>query len=163
MGTGELAKRLKADYREMRYVMEQGVLPRGAAGSPGRGEHRDLSVAQAYWLAVVMSLKAAGVGVPVAGSIAQYAEYAVHGVTRRLNWDHNFMPFQGRMDSEFLWYLDVADRKYCRLVTTANPSGGGRLEELLWVEFGTMREAKGISPVVYIRIDLGGIARLISA
>jgi hypothetical protein len=161
MRVGELAERLGVPYRDVRYVLECGVVPEGVAEASGRGDHRHLTVAQACWLAMVLHLKRNGVRVPAAGVIARYAEYAVHGVARRLNWDHRYDSFRGSLETEFQWYLDCADCRYARLATTAKPSKGGRLEEFGWVDFGMMREAKAVAPVVFMRVDLGGLGRLV--
>jgi hypothetical protein len=41
---------------------------------------------------------------------------------RQLNCDGLFNPFDGRFQHDHGWYADIANLKYWRLATTANPS-----------------------------------------
>src|SRR4051794_14022351 len=93
---GELCRRIDANYRDARYLLEQGLLPEGVDPEPGHGHHRRLTPAQAYWLAIVLKLKGSGVRAPLAARIADYAREAVRTVGRGLNWDPGFAPFDGR-------------------------------------------------------------------
>jgi hypothetical protein len=160
MRVSELSERLGVGYRDVRYVMEQGVLPAGVDESPGRGEHRDLTPAQAFWLAIVLVLKRSGVKVPVAGRVADFARRAVKGVARNLNWEHPFDPFAGQFATENGWWVDVGDLTYIRLVTTANPSVRGQYE-FDWTELATNSLAKAAAPVATLRLDLSRLARLL--
>ncbi len=160
MKLSEFCQRIDVQYRHARYVLEQGILPAGVADQPGRGEHRDLDSAQAFWLAIVLKLKASGVQAPVAGQVAEFAREGVQGIARHLSWDPGFHPFAGRMEAENRWYVDVGDLAYLRMVTDANPSGGGQLEEFPWVRLGTRREAK-VEPVVVLRMNITRIAALL--
>ena len=58
MKVGELCERLDVSYRDARYVLEEGILPKGVDENPGKGDHRDLTNDQAFWLAIVLLLKA---------------------------------------------------------------------------------------------------------
>ena len=139
MKLAEFCRRIDVPYRHARYVLEQGILPDGVADQPGRGEHRDLDPAQAFWLAIVLKLKASGVQAPVAGQVADFVREGVQGIARQLSWDPGFRPFQGGMETDRCWYVDVGDLTCLRMVTDANPSGGGRLEEFPWVRLGTRK------------------------
>src|SRR4051794_24972461 len=88
----DLCRRLGVAYRDARYVCERDWLPQGVAREPGRGNHRELTAAQAMWLGVVLKLKAAGVKTPLAAQVAGFAE-RVRGLTRNLGWDWRFSPF----------------------------------------------------------------------
>jgi hypothetical protein len=161
MRVSELSERLGVPYRDVRYVLEQGVLPTGVDESPGRGEHRDLTAAQAFWLAIVLVLKQSGMKVPVAGRVADFAKRAVKGVARHLNWEYPFDPFVGRSDMDNGWWVDVGDLRYIRLVTTANPSVRGP-HTFDWLDLekgGTMKE---VSPTVTVRLDLTRLAARLS-
>lgn len=160
MKLAEFCRRIDVPYRHARYVLEQGILPAGVADQPGRGEHRDLDPTQAFWLAVVLKLKASGVQAPVAGQVADFVREGVQGITRQLNWDPGFHPFVGRMDTEYRWYVDVGDLSYLRMVTDANPSGGSRLEEFPWVRLGSRKQVKA-DPVVVLRTNLTRLAALL--
>lgn len=160
MRVSELSERLGVPYRDVRYVLEQGVLPAGVNENPGRGEHRDLTPAQAFWLAIVLVLKQNGLKVPVAGVVAEFAKRAVKGVARHLNWEHPFNPFEGKLDSGNGWWVEVGDLKYIRMVTTANPSVNG-LFEFDWTDLTSNAAARDAAPVVIVRLDLTCLARLV--
>jgi len=158
MRVGELAERLQVPYRDVRYVLEQGVLPPGVQESPGRGEHRDLDAAQSYWLAIVLMLKRNGVRVPDAQRVADFAREGICGITQNLNWEYTFEPFRGRLETENQWYLDIGDLQYIRVVTTANPSFQG-LYAFPWVVVATQKPAENAAPIVTLRLDLTALAR----
>ncbi|MCE9560841.1 MAG: helix-turn-helix domain-containing protein [Planctomycetes bacterium] len=161
MRVGELAKQLQVPYRDVRYVLEQGVLPAGVEQNPGRGEHRDLDPSQSFWLAIVLMLKRNGVRVPDAQRVADFAREGVRGVTQNLNWEYPFNPFAGQFETENQWYVDIGDMKYIRLVTTANPSVEG-LYAFPWSVIGTRKAANDAVPVVTLRLDLTGLARMMA-
>src|SRR5262245_45198368 len=115
MQLGELCRRLDVPYRHARYVLEEGVLPRGVAENPGRGEHRQLDPAQAFWLGIVLMLKRSGVKTPLAGQIANFAREAVRSVAQSLNWEGTFEPFLGRFETQHQWFVDIGDLSYVRL------------------------------------------------
>lgn len=159
MQIAELASRLKVPYRHVRYVLEQGILPKGVPESPGRGEHRDLTPQQAFWLAIVLVLKENGINAPQAGEIARVAQHAISGRAANAEWDHYYNPWQGRFETEFQWFFDVGDLTYFRVATTANPSFDG-LYEGAWNTIKSPRRlAKGAEPVVIIRLDVTRLGR----
>src|SRR5436305_15234084 len=100
MKVGEFCQRLGVPYRHARYALEEGILPAGVAPEPGRGEHRDLAPAQAFWLSVVLKLKQNGIKTPLAGQIADFALEGARGIGSNLGWDHRFNPFAGRLYTE---------------------------------------------------------------
>lgn len=161
MKIGELCRRLSIPYRHVRYVLEEGILPPGIEGDPGKGEHRDLDSGQAFWLAVVMKLKQNGLRMALAGEIANLAQRGVQGIAINLAWDREFRPFAGQLQTEHQWYVDIGDLEYLRMATTANPSGGGRLEEHPWVRIADSQAAPQARPVVIIRLDLARLAELL--
>src|SRR5258708_25702402 len=112
MRIGELAERLKVPYREVRYVLEQGILPKGVKKTPGRGDHRELDSTQAFWLAIVLELKQNGINAPLAGKIADYAEQGVRGIAANLSWEPSFNPFRGQFETEEQWFVDIGDLTY---------------------------------------------------
>jgi hypothetical protein len=166
MKVGELCDRLGVPYRHARYVLEQGILPPKVEEKPGRGEHRDLEPAQAFWLGIVLLLKNSGIRTPLAGKIADFTRQALRGVTQNENWEWSFEPFLGRLKTENQWFIDIGDLKYVRLATTANPSIDG-LFEFRWSEIGNPKRVnidrpevikESITPIVIIRVDLAQIA-----
>lgn len=160
MKVGEFCNKLGVEPRQARYVLEQGILPTGVATDPGRGEHRDLDPAQAFWLGVVLKLKASGVKTPRAGEIADFARDGVRGIAGNLNWDHRFNPFLGRFDTDHQWYVDIGDLEVVRMATTANPSYA-RLYEFPWSAIGKRQTVEGAAPVVILRVDLTRLAALL--
>jgi len=161
MKVGEFCGRVGVEYRHVRYALEQGILPAGVATAPGRGGHRDLDPAQAFWLAIVLKLKASGVKTPLAGQIADFAREGVRGIAGNLSWDHRFSPFLGRFETDHQWFVDIGDLAYVRMATTAEPSYGGRLREFPWSEIGQRKADDTAAPVVIIRLDLTRLAAML--
>lgn len=155
----ELARRLDVPYRHVRYVLEQGILPKGVSENPGRGEHRVLSSQQAFWLAMVLVLKENGINAPLAGEIARHAQRAIPGAAANASWDPFFNPWQGRFDTQHEWYFDIGDLRYMRLATTAYPSSEG-LHEAMWSTIArSPRPAREAKPLVVIRVDIAQLGR----
>src|SRR5438552_510689 len=125
MQLGELCQRLGADYRQARYLLEQGMLPPGVDPEPDRGHHRQLTPAQCFWLAIVLKLKASGVRAALAAQIADFAREAVRTVSRWLGWDPKFSPFDGDLETKYQWFVDVGDLQYISLVTDSEPTHRG--------------------------------------
>lgn len=138
-------------------------MPGGIEQSPESGNHRHFGPGQAFWLAMVLKLKAIGIKAPLAATIATYAEKSLRGVTQNLSWDWQFLPMEGRFDTEQQYFVDVGDLKYIRFVTDANPSGGGRLEEFPWQSAERPnRSIENVRPCAIVRLDLTQIARLLA-
>jgi hypothetical protein len=160
MKVGEFCERLKVPYRHVRYVLEEDILPSGVEKEPGRGEHRDLTAAQAFWLGIVLMLKQNGIKAALAGKIADFAREAVRGISGNLNWDRTFDPFRGRFDTENRWCVDIGDLTYVRIATTANPSFDG-LYEFPWSIIGKRQTDDDAAPVVIIRVDIRLLAQML--
>jgi hypothetical protein len=159
LGLGDLCGRMGIPYRHARYVLERGVVPPGADLNPGKGEHRDFTGGQAFWLAVVLLAKSNGVRVPAAKQIAEFAEHVVQGAANSLNWDHGFAPFRGKFETKAKWFIEIGDMKYIRIVTTAYPSKPDETYELPWHLVGKRAEAGPVKPIVFLKIDLSELAR----
>jgi hypothetical protein len=160
MRVGELARRLNVPYRHVRYALEQGIVPAGVEESPGRGEHRELDPAQAFWLAIVLKLKESGINAPLAGKIADFARAGVQGIGTNLSWEWSFNPFRGKFETENQWFVDIGDLKYVRMATTANPSHAG-LYEFDWSLIGVRKTDPQAAPIVIIRLDISRLAQLV--
>ena len=161
MQLGELCSHLKVPYRHLRYILEQGILPKGVEADPGRGEHRDLKPEQAYWIGIVIFLKQNGIRTPLAGKIADYAVESLRFVGYGLGWDHRINPFWGKFETDHQWYVDIGDLTYVRVVTTANPSKGGALEEFPWSLIGKRVNVPDAKPIVIIRFDLTRLTHML--
>lgn len=161
MRVGELCQRLDVPYRHARYILEERILPPGVDINPGRGEHRQLDAAQAFWLGIVLKLKESGVKAALAGDIATFARNGIRGIAQRLSWDHDFEPFLGWFKTSAQWFVDIGDLRFVRIATSANPSRGGKLEEFPWSRIGA-KETVEVAPVVIIRLDLTRLAQMLS-
>lgn len=160
---GEICDMLDVGLRDARYVLEQGYIPKGVTESPESGNYRQFGPGQAFWLGMVLKLKAVGIKVQLAATIADYAVHSLRGITQNLNWDWRFLPESGRFDTDHQYYVDVGDLKYVRFVTNANPSMGGKLEEFPWKTINRKRTAsEDARPCVTIRLDLTQIAGLLA-
>jgi hypothetical protein len=155
----DLCRRLGVPVRDARYVCEKNWLPPGVPQDPGRGNHRLLTPRQAMWLGIVLKFKAAGIKTPLAVRVAAFAE-SIRGMSKNLVWDWKFSPFDGALDTDHRWNVEVGDQRYIRFVTDANPTEPG-LHEMTWVEMGTGQEATGVRPIVCVCLDLSALARLL--
>jgi hypothetical protein len=161
---GELCRRIGVPNRHARYVLEEGFLPEGVQAGPGHGNHRLLTPSQAFWIAIVLRLKASGVQAPLAARIAEYARQALRLVTREMYLEPHFAPFDGRLETERRWAVEVGDLRYVRLVTDAVPDGAGGFQEFPWVEIGQHKHAPtGFDPMFAIRVNLARIAEVLRA
>jgi hypothetical protein len=160
MQVGELCRRLEVAYRHARYVLEEEILPAGVDPAPDRGNHRQLDAGQAFWLGIVLKLKKSGFRTPLAAEIANFTMEGIRTLSQRLSWDPGFRPFQGMLDTEYQWFVEVGDLKYIRIETNAdNVKGQPYVSE--WFPVGSRRAAKNIVPVVTIRLDLSRLAQVL--
>jgi hypothetical protein len=158
----ELCARLEVDYDEARYTLARGVLPKAIVQpEPGRGNHRQFDSSQAFYLAVALKLKAAGINTTLAAEISDWSRY-VQGFAQNHGWDHRFAPFAGKLSTQHAWWVEVGDAKFVRLATDANPSCRG-LYCTPWVEMQRRKECAQAQPAIVIRVDVAQIARQLSA
>jgi hypothetical protein len=161
MQIGELSARLDVSYRHLRYILEQGILPKGVDADPGRGEHRDLKPEQAFWMGIVIFLKQNGIRTPLAGKIADYSIEVLRTTGSAFGWDYRVNPYWGRFETDNQWYVDVGDLTYVRVATTANPRNEGVLEEGKWTIIGTQKCVPDAKPIVIIRLDLTRLTHML--
>ena len=160
-GTIELAEfclLLDVPSREVRYVLDQGFVPKGTEKSPSTGNRRKFGPGEAIWLGIVVKLKQTGIKVPLAAELADYAMQSVRTITRNLNWDWGFQPELGKFDTENSYVFEIADRKYVRISPTANPS----TKEIYSFDWHHAKKpgavARNVRPIVIVAVDLGEIA-----
>ena len=172
---GELCARLGVPLRHARYLAEQELLPSGVDVSPDRGNHRQFAPGQAFWLGLVLKLKESGVKAPLAASIANFVQEAVERLAQAASselesrpfgkqvgvagFEPGFSPFDGQLETESEWYVDVGDLKYVRITTDYPPYSA--VQEYVWSEIRTRRTARSARPVVIIRLDLARLAALL--
>ena len=155
---GEICEKLNLSNRDVRYVLERGFVPDGIDRKPASGNHRQFSPGQAFWLVMVLKLKAVGIKTPVAADIADRAKEMSRAVTQSLNWEWTFDPWFGKFKTQNRHSVEVGDLTLIRYVTDAKPGGG--LEVSPWVTLGRRRfEVKDAEPFVIIQLDLSQIAR----
>jgi hypothetical protein len=136
------------------------MLPEGVEAAPSTGHHRYLGLGQAYWLAIVLKLKQAGVKAPLARDVADYAKAHLGRLARQQELDRGFSPFDGRFESTATWYVEFGDNQYIRLVKEVGP---GQSEPFAspWFRLGGYTTAKDARPAVCLRVDLTRIAEML--
>ena len=158
----EICRRLGTDYDQARNMLAKGVLPDGVAAEPGRGNHRVLESNQAFMIAIILKLRSVGVSTAVAKNIAQWSRQ-VQGMAVNLGWDWQFAPFAMQLHSEYLWYLDVGDARYTRIITTANPSNEGHEDPMPWFDMTRSGNRQvDVRPAIIFRVDIVRIAQLLA-
>jgi len=152
-----LCDRIGVNYRDARYVLAHGMVPRGIDSDPGRGNHRVFNQWEAFWLAIVLKLKSAGVKPKLAAEMAGWSD-RVKGLAVNLGWDRHFSPFDGQLATENRWYLEVGDAKFVWIRTDASPSRDQVADETGWVDMKTRKRREDVEPTVIICIDLSQLA-----
>jgi hypothetical protein len=156
---GEFCRRLNDTDRQVRYILEQGFVPRGVPEAPSTGNHRQFEPGHAFWLAMVVKLKQSGVKTPLAARIADRAMDELRRVTQNLSWEWSFDPRAGRFDTVHQYFVEVGDLKLIRFVTDANPSKDG-LYFFPWFPItGRRKPVEEPQPFVVLRLDLTRIAK----
>lgn len=153
----ELCRALDVPQREVRYVLERGYVPSGVQRAPSSGNHRWFDYRQAFWLATVMRLRAAGLRTELAAELADHAEAAL---AKNIDCE----PTEGeaidvpcdKCDRE--WAIEIADQERFRYFL---PSEGElNVSPPQWHALGKRATpVDGLSPRVTIRLDLSHIAR----
>ncbi len=158
----EICEALDVRDRDARYVLERGFVPKGVYVKPASGTHRQFSGGQAYWLGLVLKLKATGIKTPLAAEIADYAARCIQTVTQNLGWEASFLPTQGRLETKNGYKVEIADLKFIRFGTDAGPSTKG----IEWFDWHLVKKPgkpiKDVQPYVVIAVDLAHLARQLS-
>lgn len=163
MQLGKLVKQVDASYRDAKYVLERGHADRWVRRTLGTGHHRDMSLGEAYALALLLQLKHAGLRMNDAERVVELVEESIRGVARQLSWDPRFAPFAGQLRTEFQWIAEIGDMKAYRLATDANPLKAGAMEEFDWVTLSRRRRVlTDFRPTVTVRVDLTRLVELIT-
>ena len=160
--------RIGANYRDARYVLAHGMVPEGVKTDPGRGKHRVFGDREAFWLAILLKLKAAGIKPKLAAEMASWSE-RIKEFTVNSGWDWRFSPFDGRLATEKKWCLEVGDASFVRFLTTASPTRSREelvdtlVDETGWVDMNSRKLRKDVEPTVTVRIDLSLLARQLAS
>ncbi|MBL8795461.1 MAG: MerR family transcriptional regulator [Planctomycetia bacterium] len=157
---GELCRRLGVPYRQARYVLEEDILPPGVDPAPDRGNHRQLSSEQAFWLGIVLKLKEAGMKTPLAATMASLTAGIFARVDLR-KYDPEFEPFRGRLHARLNWYAELGDLRFIRLRAEREKPREALLDGT-WFPIDGKKAKEQPSPVVRIQVDLSQIGRLLS-
>ncbi len=153
----EFCSRIGANYRDARYALAHGMVPNGMRDEPGRGKHRVFNYRQAFWLAILLKLKAAGVQPRLAAEMATWSE-RVKGFAVNATYDWRFSPFDGKYETDQQWFLEVGDGQFVRIMTDSHPSRQGIVDVSGWVHMDAQTLRKDAKPTVIIRIDLSRLA-----
>jgi hypothetical protein len=159
---GELCRRLDVPYRQVRYILEENILPLGVDPAPARGNHRQLTAAQAFWLSMVLKLKASCVAAPQAATIADLTQGLFHKTVDTRRYDPDFAPFAGRLRAKLNWYLEIGDLRWFRVLAEQEKP----LKRVFSGVWSFWHAAFSVpegdwTPVVSLRLDLTRLARLL--
>lgn len=90
-----ICERLGVDYDDARYTLAKGVIPKGVASGPGKGNHRVFGPREAFLVAIILKIRATGVSTAIAKRIAEWSS-SIQLMAVNLGWDWNFAPFSGK-------------------------------------------------------------------
>lgn len=156
----DVCQALDVRDRDARYVLERGFVPKGVYISPCSGTHRQFTGGQAFWLGMVLRLKATGIKTPLAAQIADYAARSVQTVTQNLGWEWTYLPSHGRLKTDRRYLVEIADLKFIRFGSDANPGSRGKLE---WWDWHAVSKpgikVANVRPYVTICLDVAEICR----
>ena len=83
----EFCRLFEFDERQVRFVLEQGFVPKGVEKTPSTGNRREFGPRQAFCLAITVLLKSAGLKTPTAAEIAETALRDCGISPQNFNWD----------------------------------------------------------------------------
>ena len=153
----DFCDRIGVKYRDARYALAHGMVPNGIHAEPGRGKHRVFNYQQAFWLAILLKLKSAGIQPKLAAEMATWAQ-RVKGFAVNAGWDWRFSPFDGNYATEKQWFLEVGDGQLVGIMTDAFPDREEVVDVSGWVHMETRKRKKDANPTVIVRIDLSLLA-----
>lgn len=155
-----ICARIGVDYDDARYTMAKGAIPKGVASEPGKGNHRVFGPRDAFMVAIILKVRAAGVSTSIAKQIAEWST-SIQAMAAELGWDWQFAPFSGKMHSNKKWFLEIGDNQFARVVTNASPDELG-YDSTYWVDMSTIRKRRTARPAVIFRVDIVRIAQLLA-
>jgi hypothetical protein len=124
---GDLAKRLGHSKRRVKWLFEEKILPVGASDNKeSYNGARFLLASQAYWVSIVLACRLSDVDVNAARVVADFAQMALPRVAQQMRWDRQFRPFEAQFDTRFDWFIDIGDKSFIRLATSAAPRSLGK-------------------------------------
>lgn len=132
MRINEIAACTGIPSRQLRYVVDHGLLHGQPCPHAGRGSARHFTELEALGLALAAALHGAGLSREVVTSVLQ-----------------QFVPFRGRVFPNDVAWIELADGKYARVGrrSTYRPQA--------WVSLVNGQPVKDVGmPLVLIRIDL---------
>jgi hypothetical protein len=164
MQIGDLSRELQVERRAIRYALERGHADRWVSPAVGKGHHLDLTPGEAFALALLLTLKKAGLRLPAAEQVVSLVEEGVRTIGLALGWEPSFQPFAGNLQTDHRWVAEIGDSEAFRMATDANPSRRGKLEFFDWVTIGDRRRVlQDLRPCVTIGIDLTHLAERLQA
>jgi hypothetical protein len=143
--------------RPVRFILEQGYVPKGVEESPSTGNRREFGPRQAFWLAIATHLRLSGMRTKSAAEVAELTVDGVRSLAHNLGWDPSFEPAAGFFQTDFKHFLDVGDLRYIRIATDSHPSKRV-LFEFPWRLIKKSGEVRDVNPFVIIRLDVSKVA-----
>jgi hypothetical protein len=154
---GDICRYFGFRERDASYVLEQGFVPAGVDRKPVSGNHRQFGPGQAFWLVMVLKLKAVGIKPSVAAKIADHIAELWRPATQNTNWQDAFEP-SVKSEDQSRYSVEVGDLTLIRFVREATP--GGDREFVPWMTLGHGRFAvQDAEPFAIIQLDLSQITR----
>ena len=143
-----------------RYVLEEGHIPKGIPTNPAQRNAPPVRARPSILVGDAAQLKLTGLRTSLAAEIADFALVELRRINVDRDWETTLDLHEGVFRTEHQYYLDVGDYKQVRLATNANPTSGGRLEELPGGAIHAPRKSCGPRfPLVCVRVDLTKLAR----
>lgn len=155
-----ICERIGVDYDDARYTLAQGAIPKGVSSEPGKGNHRVFGPREAFMVAIILKVRAAGVSMSIAKQIAEWST-GIQMMAVDLGWDWQFAPFAGRLHSDHKWFIEIGDIRFARVITNSCPTNTG-YESTYWVDMTTYRKRRSARPAVIFRVDIVRIAQLLA-
>jgi hypothetical protein len=155
----EFCKLFEFDDRQVRFILERGFVPKGVEEKPSTGNRREFGPRHAFFLAIALHLRSAGMRTSAAAAIAETAVEGLPYFAKGLKW--TFLPAHGWFDTDDEYSLEIIDGRVIGLQTSAY--SGEPCERVGWLTGGTRRK-KNPEPVglVTLRLDLKKIADVLS-
>jgi hypothetical protein len=148
MDVADIARRIGADRRLVRYALFHGLVPDAKGASRGRGNTRSFSLAEAFAIAVAVRLFAGGLRQP-------FVKGLVRGLFEKATVLEPIAASAPRGDE--VWMLEIADGRNVRI---RRGRTGLPLDDPGWTRLETGRPVAGAyRPGVVTSVDLADLVR----
>jgi len=151
----DIASRVGIDTQQLRYVLDQKLLPgaQSLAGSAGRGRARRFTAFEAFAIACAAFLLQAGLGrrrvSDCLNVISDYEDREDRSISR--------VPLFQAFQRGEVAFLEVGDGRCVRLVGSQDDRG--RVLESGWRELRSGAKLPMCEPLISLRIDIGRLRK----